>query len=85
MLHISLINQKPGYLTNIYIYNIRGILIKTLVKGRLLGITEDITWDGFIDNGNIADPGHYILLLELFHPDGDMLMEKMNFVVAQKF
>jgi hypothetical protein len=85
MLQITLSNQKPGYFTNIYIYNIRGMLIKTLVKGRLLGIIENITWDGFIDNGNIADPGHYILLLELFHPDGDMLMEKMNFVVAQKF
>ncbi len=85
ILHISLSNQKPGYFTNIYIYNISGILIKTLVKGRLLGIIEDITWDGFIDNGNIANPGHYILLLELFHPDGDMLMEKMNFVVAQKY
>jgi len=85
MLHISLINQKPGYFTNIYIYNIRGILIKTLVKGRLLGINEDITWDGFIDNGIKANPGHYILLLELFHPDGDMLTEKLNFVVAQRF
>lgn len=84
-LHISIINQKPGYITNIYIYNVRGALIKTLVKGRLLGTDEDISWDGFIDNGSIADPGHYILLLELFHPDGDMFMEKRNFVVARKF
>jgi len=84
MLHISLINQKPGYFTNIYIFNVRGTLIKTLVKGRLLGTEEDISWDGFIDNGSIADPGHYILLLELFHPDGDMFMEKRNFVVARK-
>jgi len=85
ILHISLSNQKPGYFTNIYIYNVKGSLIKTLVKGRLLGSNEDIIWDGFIDNGSIADPGHYILLLELFHPDGDMFMEKKNFVVARKF
>ena len=71
--------------TNIYIYNIRGILLRTLVKGRLLGVIEDITWDGFINNGDIADPGHYILLFELFHPDGDMFIEKMNFVIAQRF
>ncbi len=85
MLHISIINQKPGYFTNIYIFNVRGGLIKTLVKGKLLGTDEDISWNGFIDNGSIADPGHYILLLELFHPDGDMFIEKRNFVVARKF
>jgi hypothetical protein len=85
ILHIFLIHQKTGYLTNIYIYNINGKLLKTLVQGRLLGANEDITWDGYTEAGNIADPGHYILLMELFHPDGEMIKEKRNFVVARRF
>jgi hypothetical protein len=85
MLHILIDLQKTGYLANIYIFNIGGAILKNLTKGRLLGANEDITWDGLTDGGYTAGPGHYILLMELFHPDGEMIKEKRNFVIARKF
>ena len=85
MLHVFLSLKKTGFLTNIYIFNISGVLHKTLVKGMLIGANEEITWDGITDSGYVADPGHYILLMELFHPDGEMTKEKRNFVVARRF
>ncbi len=85
ILHIFIDLQKTGYLANIYIFNIGGTLSKNLGRGRLLGAKEDITWDGITDSGYTAVPGHYILLMELFHPDGDMVKEKRNFVIGYKF
>ncbi|MGD9328756.1 MAG: lamin tail domain-containing protein [Cyclobacteriaceae bacterium] len=85
ILHIFIDLQKTGYLANIYIFNLSGALLKKLARGKLLGAKEDITWDGNTDKGYTAGPGHYILLMELFHPDGDMIKEKKNFVVARKF
>ena len=84
-MHIFIDLQKTGYLANIYIFNLSGALLKKLARGKLLGAKEDITWDGNTDKGYTAGPGHYILLMELFHPDGDMIKEKKNFVVARKF
>jgi hypothetical protein len=84
VLHIFLSHEKTGFLTNIYIFNINGVLLKTLVKGRLLGANEEILWDGYTESGYVADPGHYILLMELFHPEGELIKQKQNFVIAYK-
>ncbi len=85
ILHIFIDLQNTGYLINIFVFNISGELIKNLAKGRLLGANEDITWNGIADNGYTVGPGHYILIMELFHPDGELIKEKRNFVVARKF
>jgi hypothetical protein len=84
-LTISLAHQKPGFFANIYIFDIGGKMVKSLAKGWLLGTRENILWDGFTDNGQLANSGHYILLLEMFHPDGDSYFEKRKIVVGRRF
>jgi hypothetical protein len=83
-LTVSIINRKSGFVANIFIFDITGSEVKVLIKGSLLGTEEQILWDGFLDNGQLARPGHYILLLEMFHPDGDRFAEKQIITVAQK-
>ena len=83
-LTISIVNRKPGFVANISIFDITGSEVKVLIKGSLLGTKEQILWDGFLGNGQKARPGHYILLLEMYHPDGDRFAEKEIITVAQK-
>jgi hypothetical protein len=84
-LNIQMNNPKPGFVSNIHIFDVNGALIKNLALGYLMGITNRITWDGFTDKGYIARPGYYILLLEIFHPDGDYSIHKKKFVLGKRF
>jgi len=84
ILNIQMVLQTPGYSANLFIFNIRGVLIQALTENRLLGTDENISWDGTMDAGDIAPPGHYILLLEMVHPKGYREKYKKNFVIAGK-
>jgi hypothetical protein len=84
-LNIQMNNPKPGYVSNIQIFDINGALVKNLAQGYLMGTTDQISWEGFTDTGEMARPGYYILLLEMFHPDGDFFVHKKKFVVARRF
>jgi hypothetical protein len=59
-------------------------MVKALSKGSLLGTGEHILWDGVLDNGQLSTPGHYILLFEMFHPDGDAFRHKEKIVIGRK-
>jgi len=53
-------------ITNPYtlnIYNLKGQLVKTLVKGNLEKGTHNIIWDGTDDNGNPVSSGIYLYSL----------------------
>jgi hypothetical protein len=83
-LKIDLKQEKSGYVTNIFIFNIGGQMVKTLGKGVLLGTKNTMEWDGLLDNGQLAKPGYYILFLEIFHPEGKFSTHKRKFVVATR-
>jgi hypothetical protein len=84
-LDIQVNNLKPGFLANILIFDINGVSIKNLSQGYLMGTMNRIMWDGITDSGSFTRPGYYILLLELYHPDGDYSVHKQKFVVARRF
>jgi hypothetical protein len=84
-LNILMNNPKPGYVINIYVFDIHGNLIKNLVQSYLTGIKNQISWDGFTDSGDIAKPGYYILLIEMFHPEGEYSVQKQKFVLGKQF
>jgi hypothetical protein len=46
-------------------YNINGQLIRTLVNSTQPAGEHKVTWDGKIDNGSSAKPGHYICKLSI--------------------
>ncbi len=74
--------DKPGYLATVKVYNDRGYFIKTLNNNSLLSQNGILTWDGTKNNQQVASIGIYILVYELFHPDGDILSGKLSCVLA---
>ena len=76
--------DKAGYIANIKIYNDHGRFEKNLAESELLGTQGFITWDGGLDNNQVAAVGMYIIFYELFHPDGQVINGKKVCVLAQQ-
>lgn len=74
--------DRSGFSTTIKIFNDRGLLIRTLANNELLGLNGIIRWDGTNENGQKATIGKYIWLIELFHPDGETISEKVVVTLA---
>lgn len=77
--------EKSGYVANIDIYNPAGFLVKRLKRNSLLAADGIIVWDGTNEEGIIANIGMYIVVGELFHPDGDVKNFKLVTVLADYF
>lgn len=74
--------EKPGYVANIKVFDDEGFEITQLVSNGLLAADGLITWNGTNAEGNISEIGIYIVLAELFHPDGDVKNFKKVCVLA---
>lgn len=74
--------DKPGYVANIFIYDDEGFEIKQLTNNQLLGANGLITWDGSNEEGNISELGMYIVVVDLFHTDGETKNFKKVCVLA---
>jgi hypothetical protein len=57
------IPEGSGDEVNLSVYDIRGRLVKTLVREKLEPGTHRVTWDGRTESGEIAASGVYILRL----------------------
>jgi len=74
--------EKDGYVANIQIFNSNGFPVRSLVENQLLATNGIISWDGLNNDGDISSIGMYIVLYELFHPDGDVKQSKLVCVLA---
>ncbi len=74
--------EKSGYLANITVYDASGFEIRELSNNELLGVQGIITWDGIGNDNQISDLGIYIIVGNIFHPDGDLLNFKKTTVLA---
>lgn len=74
--------DKAGYVANIWIYDDEGFEIKQLANNESLGANGIITWDGTDAESNISSLGIYIIVIDLFHPDGDTQNFKKVCVLA---
>lgn len=74
--------DKPGFVAKISIHDVAGYKIVDLAESALLGSEGFITWDGLDSEGNIADIGMYIVVGQIFHPDGDVADFKKVVVLA---
>ena len=63
--------EKSGYVASIKIYNEKGNLIKNLANNALLSGKGFLTWNGLNDDNYPARVGLYIIVVNIFHPDGD--------------
>jgi hypothetical protein len=76
--------DKPGYLANVFIFDINGRKICRLLNNDLVGNSTKIHFNGTIDNGERLPMGFYILYSEFIHPDGERKVFKQSFLVADK-
>ncbi|MFT6335875.1 MAG: hypothetical protein ACJATI_002630 [Halioglobus sp.] len=74
--------DKSGFVANIAIHDAAGFKIKELSQNEFLSSQGIITWDGTNAEGNISDLGIYIVVGQIFHPDGDILNFKKTAVLA---
>tara|TARA_Y100001972_G_scaffold129014_1_gene193430 strand:- start:3165 stop:10019 length:6855 start_codon:yes stop_codon:yes gene_type:complete len=72
-----------GSLANVNIYNRNGQLIRNLANGATLSTTGFLRWDGSTDNGSIASMGYYLIVFEVYDPQGNREIIKETVVVGQ--
>jgi len=85
ILNISYSFPQPGYRASIYIYNVAGKRLRTLVNNQLLETEGYFTWDGIIDGNIKASVGNYILFIEYWSLDGEVKHIKKTCTLAIKF
>jgi hypothetical protein len=61
---------KPGYMANVRIFDVVGRQVKFLVKNESLAQQGSWTWKGDSDTNQRLNLGVYIILVELFDPQG---------------
>lgn len=85
ILHIEVLDTYPGTISNLYVFDLEGHVVNTLGRGLLLGNHEYFKWDGLNDNGVYASPGHYIILLEMYHPDEGVSRYKHKVAIGRRY
>lgn len=63
--------EKSGYVATIKIYDEKGNLVKILANNVTLAGQGFFTWNGLNDDNIPARVGLYIVVVNIFHPDGD--------------
>ncbi len=74
--------DKPGFVANIKVFDDEGFEITQVASNSLLATEGLITWNGTSMDGNISQIGLYIIVAELFHPDGEVKNFKKVCVLA---
>ncbi len=82
-LEISYQIDQPGYVASIRIFNMKGHLVRDLVRNKSLGTEGKIIWGGENNRGELAQVGIYIILVELHNADGDRKEERLTAVLAE--
>ena len=74
--------DKPGYVANVKVFDDEGFEIDQIVSNGLLATEGLITWNGTTSEGSISQIGLYIIIAELFNPDGEIKNFKKVCVLA---
>jgi len=77
--------NQAGFVANIDVYNLNGHLIKEIANNESLGISGFFTWNGTNDQEAIVPIGHYLIVAELFNPDGQKKIFRQKIVVGAVF
>ncbi len=81
-LEINYQTDGPGFLTRLRIFDVQGRPVYNLARTELLGSEGTLRWTGVTDDGQRARVGTYVILAELFNPNGDTREEKLVVVLA---
>ena len=73
--------DEPGYSASGLIFDSGGRLVRSLFRSQLMQQKGSFVWDGLSDAGREVRTGPYILFLEVYHPNGSVLLFKEGLVV----
>jgi hypothetical protein len=76
--------DTPGFTGTLSIYDSNGRLVKYVGRGLLLGTSGQYSWTGINEQGEKAQLGIYVFVLEAFTLDGKTSKIKKPFVLAGK-
>ncbi len=77
--------NEPGYVANITVFDVRGRLVRSLVRSGLMGLKGHWTWDGLDEKKQKLPSGNYIIHAEIFNLQGNKKGYKMVVVLARKY
>jgi len=76
---------EPGFVANLWIFDSRGRIVKTVLQNELLGVKNSIRWDGLRDDNTKAPIGAYMAMAELYSLDGKKRVIKKPVAIASYF
>ena len=76
---------KGGNVANVRIFDLKGNIIRHLVRGQYLGRSGFFTWDGTDWRSRRVKSGHYLISVEVFHDDGSQNTWLGKVSVAPRF
>jgi hypothetical protein len=72
-----------GFIGTISVFDIYGRMVRKLVDNILWGTNGSFRWDGLDDRQRLLPMGHYVLIIQLFKPDGTIINQKHVVVLAR--
>lgn len=84
LLRLNYALDKVGYIANATIYDDHGRRETNIAANKLLGLQGTLLWDGFLDDGEPAPIGMYIIQYDFFHNDGEVISGKKVVVLAKR-
>lgn len=74
----------PGWIGTFKIYSSAGQLVQTLTQNQILGTEGLLTWTGTDSTGKLVRAGYYVLVAELYEPNGGVKVIKKTIVIATR-
>ncbi|MEP6648146.1 MAG: lamin tail domain-containing protein, partial [Saprospiraceae bacterium] len=60
------------YIASVWIYDLEGRVVRTVLSNESLGTSDIVQWDGRNEDGQLADMGIYIIFVQLWDPQGNV-------------
>ena len=67
---ISYTTPGPGWVANVWIFDLQGRPVKQLMRNQLVGTEGNLLWEGNDQNGQMLTVGPYLLMVELYDLEG---------------
>jgi hypothetical protein len=61
---------KAGNVLNARVFTISGVPVKLLAENKILGTSGKLMWNGTDSSGNELPVGYYVVIADIFNPDG---------------
>lgn len=76
--------NSPGWIGTFKIYSSAGVLVQVLAQNQIMSTEGLMSWSGTDSTGKQVRAGYYLLIAELYEPNGGIKVIKKTIVVASR-